>query len=267
MLLQTEQDLIRLAIFLLFLIGMSCLEAVWPQRKRLLTRYHRWLSNLSLSVINSLILRLLGPISTVAVANLALDNSWGLLANMPVPMPLWLELALALLLLDIAIYFQHRLFHRVPVLWRMHRIHHADRDVDVSTAVRFHPLEAIFSLIYKCGIVLLLGALPMAVLLFEVLLNASAMFHHANIRLPGPVDRLLRLLIISPDMHRIHHSSHPSESNSNYGFFLSVWDRVFASYVAEPASGQDGMTLGLAQYQSEQPASLRWILTNPFSRS
>jgi len=179
-------------------------------------------------------------------------------------LPFYVEVILAIVILDLAIYFQHVMSHKLPFLWRFHKVHHADRDIDVTTGIRFHPIEAALSMIYKCGIILLLGPATLAVLVFEILLNASPMFNHANVSLPKSVDRLLRLIIVSPDMHRVHHSEIPQETNSNYGFFLSIWDRIFRSYIPQPQKGHQGMAIGLSEYQTEKPASLLWSIKIPF---
>jgi sterol desaturase/sphingolipid hydroxylase (fatty acid hydroxylase superfamily) len=259
-----EDYQIRLFAFVGVLLLMVCLEALLPKRVRQQARKKRWLNNLLLVVINSVVLRLLGPISAVVAADYALDNNWGVLALSPIPLPLWVEIVVGVVLLDLAIYIQHVASHMVPMFWRFHQVHHADRDIDVTTGIRFHPIEVVLSMFYKCGVILLLGPITMAVVIFEIVLNASAMFNHANVRLPSLLDRCLRGVVVTPDFHRVHHSVIQRETDSNYGFFLSVWDRVFRSYQAQPIKGHEGMMIGLAEYQTESPASIGWCMRLPF---
>ena len=259
-----DQGFIRLLVFASVLVIMASAEALWPRKKRVMTRPTRWFNNLSLSVINSIAIKVLGPITAIAVADYALDNGYGLLGMLP--LPLWLEILLGFVILDLLIYFQHVLSHRVPMIWRFHKVHHADRDIDVTTGIRFHPIEVLFSMLYKCVFILILGPLPIAVFLFEVFLNGSAMFNHANVRLPLWLDKVLRLIIVTPDMHRVHHSIIRKETNSNYGFFLSIWDRIFKTYIDQPKLGHDDMVIGLDEYQTKSPASLVWSLKTPFKQ-
>ena len=257
------QDTTKLLVFILVLATMALAEAIWPRRARSLDRTRRWFSNLSLSVINSIVMKLLGPIAALGVANYALDNNIGLIAQLPMALPVWLEVAIGFLILDLAIYVQHVYSHKIPILWRIHKVHHADRDIDVTTGIRFHPLEAALSMLYKCGLILALGTLPLTVFIFELVLNASAMFHHANLKIAGPIDRVLRLVIVTPDMHRVHHSTILAETNSNYGFFLPTWDRLFKTYKPQPKLGHTAMNIGLEEHQSESPALLAWSLLLP----
>jgi sterol desaturase/sphingolipid hydroxylase (fatty acid hydroxylase superfamily) len=259
-----EDYQIRVFAFVGVLVLMGCLEALLPKRTRQQTRKKRWLNNLFLVVINSAVLRLLGPISAVVAADYALDNNWGVLALSPIPLPFWAEIVVGVVLLDLAIYIQHVASHKIPILWRFHRVHHADRDIDVTTGVRFHPVEVALSMLYKCVVILLLGPVTLAVVIFEVLLNASAMFNHANVRLPSLLDRCLRWVVVTPDFHRVHHSIIQRETDSNYGFFLSIWDRIFRSYHPQPIKGHAGMIIGLAEYQTENPASIGWCMSLPF---
>jgi len=259
-----DADESRLAIFIGVLVLMAILEAVLPKKERTQNRRVRWLTNFYLVVINTLVLRLMGPVTAVLAANYALENNWGLLNASLIPLPYLVEMVLAVILLDLAIYAQHVAFHNVPVFWRFHKVHHADRDIDVTTGVRFHPIEAVLSMIYKSAIILLLGPLALSVVIFEIVLNASAMFNHANIRLPRAFDALLRLVIVTPDMHRVHHSVIPVETNSNYGFFLPFWDRIFKTYIDQPREGHQGMTIGLDEYQSDSPSKLAWAISIPF---
>ncbi len=244
---------------------MAIAETLFAKKQRQQQRGQRWLTNLGLTASNILVLKLLGPITAVAVADYALDNSWGLLSLSPIPLPFYLEIILGVVLLDLAIYFQHVCSHKIPVLWRFHKVHHADRDIDVTTGIRFHPIEAFLSMLYKCLVILLIGPITISVILFEIILNASAMFNHANVRLPTRVDRALRTVIVTPDSHRVHHSEIPAETDSNYGFFLSIWDRMFKTYTAQPSQGHDGMVIGLSEYQTLKPASFIWCLKLPFT--
>lgn len=259
-----DENQLRLTIFIGVLVLMALLEAALPKRERTQGRQSRWLTNISLVVINAIVLRLLGPITAVVAANYALENGWGLLNWATQSLPLFVQVVLGVALLDLAIYWQHVASHKIPMLWGFHKVHHADRDIDVTTGVRFHPIEAALSMVYKCLIILLLGPLTLAVFVFEVLLNASAMFNHANLKLPKALDVVLRLLIVTPDMHRVHHSVIRKETDSNYGFFLPFWDRLFKTYIDQPQEGHQGMTIGLSEYQSEQPSKLPWVVTVPF---
>jgi len=262
-----DENQVRLGVFIGVLALMATLEMVLPKREHTQSRKSRWMTNLSLVIINSILLRFLGPVSAVLAADYALDNGWGLLNHSPAPLPLAVEIALGVILLDLAIYAQHVASHKVPILWRFHKVHHADRDIDVTTGIRFHPIEAALSMVYKCVIILALGPLTLAVVIFEIVLNASAMFNHANIKLPKSVDAILRLIIVTPDMHRVHHSVIPSETNSNYGFFLPLWDRLFNTYVDQPKEGHKEMTIGLNQYQSDSPSTFAWALLVPFKNN
>jgi len=262
----TNDLTLRLGIFIGVLLLMMLLEAVFPKKKRSQARQGRWTTNLALVVINSFTLKLLGPVTAVVVAEYALDQGLGLLAFSPIPLPLYLEIIIGIVLLDFAIYLQHIAFHRIPFLWRLHKVHHVDRDIDVTTGIRFHPVEAVISMLYKCVVILLLGPIALSVIIFEIILNASAMFNHANFSIPKKLDSVLRLLIVTPDSHRVHHSVHVKETNSNYGFFLSVWDRLGGTYIAQPKDTHSGMTIGLSSYQTPKPAMLSWCLLLPFKK-
>jgi sterol desaturase/sphingolipid hydroxylase (fatty acid hydroxylase superfamily) len=205
------------------------------------------------------------PVAAIAAAFYAQAHQIGLLNQ--VAWPEWVKVVVALLVLDLAIWAQHLASHKVQLFWRLHRVHHADRDIDVTTAVRFHPVEIALSMLWKIVVVVPLGASPFAVFLFEVILNACAMFNHANIAMPAWLDRLLRLLVVTPDMHRVHHSVLHCEHDSNYGFNLSVWDRLFRTYTDQPEAGHQGMTIGLTPYQSEAPTRFGWSLLLPFRNS
>ena len=252
---------LRMGVFISILLLMMGVEALFPRKNRALGRTHRWVSNLLIVIIDSIFVRLLFPIVAVGVAALSVKNGWGLL-NLT-PLPDWLEIVVALILLDMAIYWQHVAFHRISFFWSFHKVHHVDRDIDVTTGLRFHPIEIVFSLAYKLAVVLVLGAPVLAVILFEIILNGCAMFNHSNVKLPLSVDRVLRRFIVTPDMHRVHHSIHMHETNSNYGFSLSLWDRIFKSYIDQPKAGHDDMVIGLEEHQTKAPASLSWSLLLP----
>jgi sterol desaturase/sphingolipid hydroxylase (fatty acid hydroxylase superfamily) len=256
---------IRLACFGGALLLMALWEALAPRRRLTTSRPLRWSSNLGLTALNALALRFLVPLGAVGTALLAQERGWGLLNN--VALPAWLAVALAVVALDLVLYLQHVMFHAVPALWRLHRVHHADLDFDTTTGVRFHTLEVLLSMGIKMAAVVLLGAPPLAVLLFEVILNASSMFNHGNVRLPAWLDRALRLVLVTPDMHRVHHSAVPRETNSNFGFNVPWWDFLFGTYRAQPAGGHEGMTVGVVEVREERRADrLPWMLALPFVR-
>ncbi len=260
-LLEHEPQL-RLSVFMAVLLLIGGWEFLAPRRARTVARALRWPANLGITLLNTVALRVVFPLTLVQLAMLAGQRQWGLLNQFAVP-----ELIAALatiLVLDLLIWAQHLLFHKVPVLWRLHRMHHADIDLDVTSGARFHTLEILLSMLIKMGVVILLGAPPVAVLLFEILLSATAMFNHGNIRIPQTWDRVLRMLIVTPDMHRIHHSWVPAETNSNYGFNLSCWDRWFGTYTGEPAAGQLGLTIGLHQFRAPDERRLLALLSQPF---
>ncbi|MCI2401106.1 sterol desaturase family protein [Aliiroseovarius subalbicans] len=259
-----NEPLIRLIAFLGLFALFAGIEALVPRRARAQPRATRWVTNLAIIVLDSLTTRLMAVVLPFLAVGAALDASahgWGVLNLLSLPM--WASVLAAMLILDFAIWFQHMVFHKVPTLWRLHRVHHADRDIDVTTALRFHPVEIAASMLIKIGVVYLIGAPALGVILFEIVLNGSAMFNHANMRLPLALDRVLRLVLVTPDMHRVHHSVHRHEADSNYGFALSIWDRMFGTYIAQPEDGHDGMTIGL-QWQDDRPAKLGWSLMLPF---
>jgi sterol desaturase/sphingolipid hydroxylase (fatty acid hydroxylase superfamily) len=263
-----SDGLIRLAIFASVFVLMALIELGWPKRRLIVSKRSRWFTNIGISVAGTLLLRLMAmlavPIAAIAAAFFAEAHHLGLLNQ--VPWPYWIKVVVALLVLDLAIWVQHLALHKVPLFWRLHQVHHADRDIDVTTAVRFHPVEIALSMLWKIVVVVPLGAPPLAVFLFEVILNACAMFNHANIALPQWLDRILRLLVVTPDMHRVHHSVLRREHNTNYGFNLSLWDRLFRTYTAQPEGGHQGMTIGLPPYQSEAPTRFGWSLLLPFGQ-
>src|SRR5207248_457013 len=208
-----------------------------PRRSQAIGRWVRWPNNLGVVIIDTILLRLLFPAAAVGTALAGQEQGWGLLNNLPLPP--WITVIVAVITLDLAIYFQHVLFHAVPALWRLHRMHHADLEFDVSTGVRFHPIEIVLSAVIKLAVVAALGASPIAVLIFEVLLNATTMFNHGNVRMPRGLDRALRWIVVTPDMHRVHHSIVSRETNSNFGFNLPWWDFLFGTYRAQPGAGHD----------------------------
>lgn len=254
---------IRLLAFISCLLLLAAAETLWP--RRVVLRSGRWPTNLTLVILNTLLMRFTFPLLAVGWAIQVEANNWGLLALFT--LPVLGKVLLAILLLDLIIYWQHRLFHRIPWLWRLHRLHHSDLDFDVTTGLRFHPGEIIVSMLIKLGAVTVLGAPAIAVLMFEIILSSSSLFEHANLRLPKPLDRMLRVLIVTPDMHRIHHSVLPAETNSNYGFSFSFWDRVFRSYRHSPRDGQLAMRIGLEQFRQPTDQRFDHLLLQPFKRN
>lgn len=259
---EANDGAIRIGIFLLVFSIMALWEMAAPKRAGSGLRQRRWTTNLSLVVIDGVTLRILVPITAVWTADFAQAHGIGLFNLVHVP-PL-VTGVLAFIILDFAIWLQHVASHKIPVLWRLHAVHHADIDVDLTTGIRFHPIEIVLSMLWKIGVVLALGAPAYLVFIFEVVLNGSAMFNHANVRIPKPLDALLRLFVVTPDMHRVHHSTILRETDSNYGFNLSIWDRIFGTYCAEPQAGHKQMTIGLQNYQSDEPVRLGWSLLLPF---
>lgn len=257
-----SETALRLGAFFGIFLAMALWEWARPMRALVVPRWKRWATNWAISIIDAAVVKLLFGAAAAGAALDAAASDWGFLHALA--WPFWVEFLIAFVILDFAIWLQHLLTHKIPILWRLHRVHHADRDIDVTTAIRFHPIEIALSMLFKIGLVYLLGASVIAVILFEVLLNGFAMFNHANVRLPKGLDGVLRLAVVTPDMHRVHHSTDRREHDANYGFNLSVWDRLFGTYVAQPRRGHDQMTIGLTQYQSEAPASLPWSLANPF---
>lgn len=261
-----NEAIIRLSVFLGLFAVLASLEAFAPRRARSQPRRTRWFTNWGVTIVNAVTLRLMAIVLPLLAVGAAVDadmQGWGLF-NI-VALPLWLEVIVAVLILDFAIWLQHLITHKVPLLWRLHRVHHADVDMDVTTAIRFHPIEIALSMLLKIGLVYLLGPAAIAVVLFEIILNGTAMFNHSNLALPGWLDRSLRKVLVTPDMHRVHHSVHRHEHDSNYGFSLSIWDRIFGTYIAQPEAGHDDMQVGL-EWQDDRPSKLVWSLSLPFSR-
>jgi len=256
---------IRLACFAGVFAAVAFAEWWWPRRAQRTSKPQRWLWNGGLAAVDTACLQALGPwiLAGLAIGAAALteERGWGLFRL--IALPAWAAVPVSVLLLDAAIYAQHMLFHKVALLWRLHAVHHTDLDLDLTSALRFHPFEIVISMGIKIGLVLILGCPPLAVLIFEVLLNGAAMFNHANLRIPLRADGLLRLVIVTPDMHRVHHSVWQAETDSNYGFGLSIWDRLFGTYRAQPRDGHDGMTFGLEAYRDAERLHLGRLLLLP----
>ena len=258
-----NESWLRLLSFVSVLVVMALWEQLSPRRPRIARRGPRWATHLVLVAINTALVRVLLPGTAIGVAVLAEGAGWGLFHHYD--MPYWLSLIIGVIALDFVIYLQHVMFHAVPGFWRLHRVHHADLDFDVTTGIRFHPIEIFLSMLIKFASIVALGAPAAAVLIFEVLLNATSMFNHGNVSLPHSVDRWLRLLVVTPDMHRVHHSVLPHETNSNFGFNLPWWDRLLGTYRDQPEAGHDGMTIGLEGWRDErQLERLPGILLLPF---
>jgi sterol desaturase/sphingolipid hydroxylase (fatty acid hydroxylase superfamily) len=255
------EPLLRLGAFAAIFVAVAVWEALAPRRRLRWLRVQRWPHNLGLLALDVITVRLLAPGAAIGVAVLAETNGWGLLHAFALPD--WVEVVFAVLALDLAIYGQHILFHRVPLLWRLHRVHHTDTDFDVTTGTRFHPVEILLSLGIKCAAIVLLGAPPLAVLIFEVVLNVTAMFNHANARLPDTVDGWLRWLLVTPDMHRVHHSVVSREMNSNFGFNVPWWDRLFGTYRAQPLAGHLVMRIGVEGFDAPEEVRLSRLLVQP----
>jgi sterol desaturase/sphingolipid hydroxylase (fatty acid hydroxylase superfamily) len=260
-----NQTGIRLTVFFGILALMMALEAAFPRRIRNLPRKRRWPANIAIVFLNSLLIRALFPMAAVGVAAIADINGWGLFNVTGAP--LWLAITASVILLDFAIYAQHVVFHKVPALWRLHRMHHADLDIDVTTGARFHPIEIILSMAIKMVVVVALGAPAVAVVIFEVLLNGTAMFNHANFKLPLGIDRIVRLVFVTPDMHRVHHSAIRRETDSNYGFNLTWWDRLCRTYRPQPIKGHDGMIIGLEFFRDPIEQRLDKMLLQPLKEA
>jgi sterol desaturase/sphingolipid hydroxylase (fatty acid hydroxylase superfamily) len=253
---------VRLTAFIGIFTAMAVFEQFLPRRERFPARGRRWLTNWGMLIVDSIVLRILFPAAAVGVALWAEETGFGLFNIIDVPMIL--VVLFVIVFLDFAVWLEHVVSHHWPWLWRIHKVHHADVDLDVTSALRFHPLEIIISMLWKGALVALLGAPAIAVLIFEIILNGMAMFNHSNVKLPLWIDRILRPAIVTPDMHRIHHSIIERETNTNYGFNLSIWDRLFGVYTQDPVMGQQGMTIGLAEHQNREPTGLIWSLLLPF---
>ena len=252
---QAHEASIRLGFFLGIFAVMALWEVLAPRRALTVSKAVRWANNLGLVAFNTILLRLLFPAAAVGMAAFASDQGWGLLNHFQIPA--WIAIPAAVIAMDFVIWLQHVMVHAVPVLWRLHRVHHADLDYDLTTGARFHPIEIILSMLIKFATIMVLGPPVVAVILFEVILNGMAMFNHGNVRLPPALDRVLRWLIVTPDMHRVHHSVEDDEANSNFGFNLSWWDRLFGTYRDQPRGGHEGMTIGIHGYR--QPREVSWL--------
>jgi sterol desaturase/sphingolipid hydroxylase (fatty acid hydroxylase superfamily) len=256
------EPIVRLAAFAGVFLLMAAWELMGPRRKQSVGRTWRWPNNLGVMVVDTLLMRILFPTAAVGLALVAEARSFGLF-NV-VAFPWWIGVVLSVVILDLAIYLQHVLFHAVPALWRLHRMHHADLDIDVTTGLRFHPIEIVLSILIKFAVVAVLGPPAIAVLIFEVLLNATSMFNHSNVCIPEGIDRVLRWFVVTPDMHRIHHSILSRETNGNFGFNLPWWDHLLGTYRAQPEAGHEGMTIGIEQFRDSRELRLDRMLLQPF---
>jgi sterol desaturase/sphingolipid hydroxylase (fatty acid hydroxylase superfamily) len=252
---------LRFGVFVAVLAAMAAWELAAPRRRQQVSPLARWPGNIGMVAVGTLLLRLAFPTAAVGLAVVAEERGWGLLNTLTLPW--WASAAAGFVLLDLVIYLQHVMFHAVPALWRLHRVHHADLECDVTTGVRFHPVEILLSMAIKLGAVAALGPPALAVLLFEIVLNAASLFNHGNVRVPAGIDRWLRRVVVTPDMHRIHHSARPHETNSNFGFSLSWWDRLLGTYRDQPDAGHDAMTLGLDQFRDPRELRLDRMLIQP----
>ena len=253
---------IRLGFFFGVFAAMAAWELAAPRRRLTQSKAVRWYSNLGIVVLNTVLARIVFPLAPVAVAIVAAERGWGIFNVIDIPPGL--AIVAAVVILDFAIYLQHVMVHAVPMLWRLHRMHHADLDFDVTTGARFHPVEILLSIAIKMAVIVLIGAAPVAVLIFEVALNATSMFNHSNVALPLGLDRVLRLFVVTPDMHRVHHSELPFETNSNFGFNLPWWDRLFGTYRNQPEKGHDAMTIGIDLFRDPGDLHLPKMLAQPF---
>ena len=253
---------VRLGFFLAVFLIMALWELPMPRRKCEVSRWGRWPSNLGIVALDAVVVRVFIPATAVTMALIAEEGGWGLFNQLALPG--WVAVLLSVIILDLVIYLQHVMFHAVPMLWRLHRVHHADLGFDVTTGVRFHPIEIFLSMGIKLAAVAVLGVPGIAVLIFEVLLNATSMFNHGNVRLPSNLDRVLRWVVVTPDMHRVHHSVIPCEASSNFGFNLPWWDRLLGTYRAQPTDGHEGMVIGIGQFRTRRDLWLDWMLFQPF---
>ena len=252
----------RLLVFVTILLAVSTLEILWPRRQLHYSKSKRWLNNFSLSFVNTFLIAIIIPVAGVTAAQLAAEKGWGLLNYFQTVS--WISFLAYLLIFDLTIYWQHRLYHRFNLLWRLHRVHHTDLDYDVSTGIRFHPLSILISTTIKLFLIVAMGPPAIAVLISEILLNATSMFNHSNVKIPTKLDVALRYFLVTPDMHRVHHSVEHAEHNKNFGFNFPWWDRIFASYQAQPLTGHEEMELGIEGYSERQSVSLNTLLLQPF---
>lgn len=259
-----SEPVIRFGIFLLLLVILATLEYLSPRRRLLYSKRKRWVNNFSISFLNTLIISVFLPIVGVGAAVLANTRGWGLFNLFE--LSAWLSVPAYILLFDLTIYLQHRLFHAVKPLWLLHRMHHTDVDYDVSTGNRFHPLSMVISSLIKLALILALGPMAIAVLISEILLNATSMFNHSNVKLPNTMDKIVRMFMVTPDMHRVHHSTDSSEHNRNFGFNFPWWDKLFGTYQAQPALGHEEMQIGISGYQDTQSIEILPLLAQPFRK-
>ena len=257
-----HEPFVRFGFFFGILILMAAWEGLAPRRPLQTSKSMRWFSNLGIVFIDTITLRLLVSFSAIDMAIFAEKAEWGLLNN--IALFYWLKVIIGVIVLDLAIYLQHAMFHGLPILWRLHMMHHSDLDFDVTTGVRFHPIEILLSMGIKMIVVFLVGISALGVLIFEVLLNATSLFNHGNVRLAAPIDRLLRFFVVTPEMHRVHHSVIIRETNSNFGFNLPWWDRLFGTYKDQPVAGHIEMTIGLSHFRDPKRLTLPWLLVLPF---
>lgn len=257
-----NEGMIRLGAFIGILVMLAAWEISSPKRKLLNLRRFRWFSNIGLVVISSVLVRFILPTAAIGVSLYAEKHQLGFLYFFD--LPLITHFIIAFILLDLSVYFQHVMFHALPMFWRFHRVHHSDLDCDVTTGLRFHPFEIIISILFKFFVIASIGAPVIAVVIFEIVLNAASMFSHSNIKIPLRIEPLVRWFIVTPDMHRIHHSMQENETNSNFGFFISAWDRLFGTYIAQPAKGQEKMDIGLSNFREPKWQNLRWLIYLPF---
>jgi sterol desaturase/sphingolipid hydroxylase (fatty acid hydroxylase superfamily) len=256
-----HEPTLRLGFFLGIFAVMAAWELAAPRRTLRESKALRWTHNLALALLNSILVRAVLPVAEIGVAAFAAERGIGLFNLIHVPQPV--TILLSVLVLDLAVYLQHLMFHAVPLFWRLHRVHHADLDFDVTTGARFHPLEIGLSMLIKCAVILAMGPPAIAVLVFEILLNASSMFNHGNVRIPPAMDRVLRRVVVTPDMHRVHHSIDSRETNTNFGFSFPWWDRLFGTYRTAPRAGHEAMTIGIDQFRSPRELWLDRMLLQP----
>ena len=258
----TSESATRLLVFMTMLLVIATLEILWPRRELQYSKFRRWLNNFSLSIVNTFLIAIIIPVASVTVAQMATEKGWGLLNYFQIAS--WISLLAYLLIFDLIIYWQHRLYHLFNPLWRLHRVHHTDLDYDVTTGIRFHPLSILISTTIKLCLIIVMGPPAIAVLISEILLNATSIFNHSNVKIPAKLDATLRYFLVTPDMHRVHHSVEHAEHSKNFGFNFPWWDRIFASYQAQPLTGHEEMELGIEGYSEGQSVSLNTLLLQPF---
>ncbi|MGE4233086.1 MAG: sterol desaturase family protein [Bacteriovoracia bacterium] len=256
------EPIIRLSFSVGLFLVLALAECYFPRRRLTFLRKNRWPSNIAITVIDVLVMRMILPLGAVGFARIVQSHGWGILNS--IAFPAWIEVLIAVTVLDLAIYSQHLVFHHVPLLWRIHRMHHTDLDFDVTTGSRFHPAEIALSLGIKLAVITVLGAPAIGVLVFEILLNATALFNHSNLKIPTSADRFIRRFLVTPDMHRVHHSILKNETNSNFGFNLPWWDHLFRTYQKTPKAGHESMTIGTDVFRNPKELRLDRLLIQPF---